>query len=192
MILRTAIVWIALILLGVCACDRTLTSRSEVLDWKRDNGLVSNQGVGTLMMTCSVILPGERIAGDSLYDGTKLTYLLFSFEPRDSTKRLDVLMDGATSYEEFTRRLVTLAIGDGRNISILLDGRRIRAIGAEMVYDLGLTARKRLIATVPVGLDELSSAESLTVALRDDTFSSSVVAFPLDGSALADLPRVTL
>jgi len=176
----------------IVSCSRELRTQSEVAQWKIEHGLTTSKIVGPVQVTASVLLAGEPSgpqAGDASVD---VTHLLLTYSPADTSSRVDVMFRNLDSYQGYVERLFTLALSGGDAVSIIADGERYTSVGAEMMYDVGLSPHKRVIATIPVSKQRLASAQEATIVIRDQAFTKSVVALPIDGSALRSVPEIRL
>ncbi len=174
------------------ACSRELRTQSDVAQWKIEHGLTTSKTVGPVQVTASVLLAGEPAVPTADEASVDVTHVLLTYSPADTASRVDVMFRNLDSYQGYVERLFTLALSGGDAVSIIADGRKYTSVGAEMMYDVGLSPHKRVIATIPVSKELLASAQEATIVIRDQAFTKSVIALPIDGSALRSVPEIRL
>jgi len=173
-------------------CSQELRTQSEVAQWKIEHGLTTSKTVGPVRVTVSVLLAGEPAVPTAVDATVDVTHVLLTYSPADTASRVDVMFRNLESYQGYVERLFALALSGGDAVSIIADGRRFTSLGAEMMYDVGLSPHKRVIATIPVSKEFLASAQEATIVIRDQAFTKSVIALPIDGSALRSVPEIRL
>ncbi len=104
----------------------------------------------------------------------------------------DVIFQGVTSEENFNLRVRDVAFLYAENIALNANGRTIPCSGAEMVYDVGLSKKKRLILTFQITESDLANSGSVQMTLDDKVFTMNVIAFQFTTHEIGHMPELQL
>lgn len=180
------------LLATVCGCSKKTVRPEELQTWLRESGMVDSVTVGSFHWTCAYRPLALRAlaAGQSIPTSERTIQCVLTVEKIAGRNGGDVIFDGVGSEEEFNMRVRDVAFQYGDRIALVSDRGTIRCLGAELMYDVGLSRKKSLLLTFPISEKELADMQDVRVVVDEQVFVKSPIEFHLDTQELAHMPEV--
>lgn len=181
-----------LLVVAGCGCSKDAVRGEELQVWLRENGMVDSVTVNGFHWTCSYRPAVLRAlaAGQAIPENEPVSQCVLTVERSAGSGGGDVIFDGVGSEEEFNVRMRDVAFQYGDRIALVSDRGTIRCLGAELMYDVGLSRKKSLLLTFPISEKELADMQDVRVIVDEQVFVKSPIEFHLDTQELAHMPEV--
>ena len=189
--LGMSMLWVAAVL--CCASCNTTLTQDEALRWIADveNGLSDTATVGEYVLRTTVVpsfVSSSRVVNAASSIDSSYVCIRAVVSRSERTGQQDVLLDGATSHQQFAQRLegVAFLLHDDMMLK-LAGGREVTGVDTSFEQNLGLGDRRIMHVTFPISEREFSQAESATLVWTDRYFGAGRIEFDFKPPAIQEL-----
>jgi hypothetical protein len=196
----------AVLILGLCTCNKQPASLEEYMKWLETpgSGLTQAREVNGFRIKVKCI-PPEYLAYKDMQDDhltysskdslisiyKKNLYFLFTIGPDDKKRTKDVMNDEITSYEEYAERSLSMNFDMESYVTLHMNGNTYSPVLSSMENTYGLGSSRSILFVFAPGEQEKDKGSEIDFEYRDELFGTGILHFIYSNSSINNIPAIT-